>query len=181
MAEKAQPPVQSATRPLFHFSEDPGIRLFRPHIPKTGNSSEPLVWAVDEEHAPSYWFPRDCPRVCCWARSDQSDTAVVLGLGGARRLHAIEAAWLEQMRTCKLYVYEFDPAPFESRVADAGYWVARKDVAPLSVEPVGDLLARHAEHGIELRIVMRLWPLIDEVIASGLEFSVIRKHNAQPR
>lgn len=181
MAKKAQPVRETATQPLFHFSEDPGIRLFRPHVAKTGSSTEPLVWALDAEHAPSYWFPRDCPRVCCWSRSEQADTAGLLGMGGARRLHAIEAAWLERMRACKLYVYLFDPSSFEPNIADAGYWVARQDVTPLSVEPVGDLLERHVEQGIELRIVRNLWPLIDEVMVSGLEFSIIRKMNAQPR
>jgi hypothetical protein len=51
----------------------------------------------------------------------------------------------------------------------------------MSVSPVGDLLARHAEAEIELRIVQNLWPLIDKIIASGLEFSIIRQGNAQPR
>jgi hypothetical protein len=56
-----------------------------------------------------------------------------------------------------------------------------QEVAPLSVTAVGDLLARHVEAEIELRIVSNLWPLIDAIIASGLEFSVIRKANAQQR
>jgi hypothetical protein len=46
---------------------------------------------------------------------------------------------------------------------------------------VGDLLARHVEAAIELRIVRSLWPIIDAIAASGLEFSIIRKANAQPR
>jgi len=25
----------------------------------------PLVSALDKDHAPSYWFPRDCSRACC--------------------------------------------------------------------------------------------------------------------
>jgi len=78
-------------------------------------------------------------------------------------------------------VYEFDSAPFTPQVSDAGYWVARNNIAPLSVKPVGNLLTRHAEAGIELRIVKNLWPLIDAVVASGLEFSIIRKASAQPR
>jgi hypothetical protein len=162
-------------RPVFHFSEDPSLSLFRPHIAPTSSAAEPLVWALDEEHAPSYWFPRDCPRACCWAGKAPLTQAC------ARRLHAIEADWLERVRTCRLYVYEFDPSPFEPRVLEAGYWVARCEVAPLSVKPVGDLLARHVEAGIELRIVKNLWPVIDAIMASGLEYSIIRKANAQPR
>ena len=48
------------------------------------------------------------------------------------------------------------------------------------IKPVGDPLARHAEAEIELRIVPHLWPLIDAILASGLEFSIIRTANAQP-
>jgi len=158
-------------RRLLHFSEDPAIAVFRPHIAPTSNESEPLVWAIDDEHAPSYWFPRDCPRACCWVGESPLTEAgtALLGPGGARRLHAIETAWLELVRACRLYAYEFDPAPFHPKIAEAGYWVARCEVSPLAVSPVGDLLARHAEAGIELRVV------------SGLEYSIVRKANALPR
>jgi hypothetical protein len=169
--------------PLFHFSEDPTIAQFRPHIAPTSSETEPFVWALDEKHAPSYWFPRDCPRACCWvgeAPLREAGTGLI-DLGGAKRLHAIEAGWLERVRACRLYAYEFDPAPFEPKIAEAGYWVTREVVAPKSVTPVGDLLARHVEAGIELRIVSSLWLLIDAIVAAGLEFSIIRKANAQPR
>jgi len=167
---------------LFHFSQDPTIECFVPHVAPTSTEKEPYVWAVDEMHAPSYWFPRDCPRVCCWAADSQSERGnSLLTLGGAHRLHALELDWVDRFRHCQLYVYELDSAPFAPQVPDAGYWVARDNIVPLSVKPVGDLLTRHAEAGIELRIVKNLWPLIDAAVASGLEFSIIRKANAQPR
>lgn len=170
-------------RPLFHCSEDPTIAVFRPHVAPTSSEREPFVWALDEEHAPSYWFPRECPRACCWAGQTPilEAAAPLLGLGGARRLHAIEAGWLERVRACRLYAYEFDPVPFKPKVAEAGYWVTGAEVGPLSVTTMGDLLARHVEAGIEVRIVRNLWPLIDAIVASGLEFSIIRKANAQQR
>jgi hypothetical protein len=96
-------------------------------------------------------------------------------------MHAIESGWLERVRACRLYAYEFDSALFTPKIAEAGYWVARCEVVPVSVSPVGDLLARHVEAGIELRIVPNLWPLIDAIFASRLEFSIIRKANTQPR
>ena len=108
-------------------------------------------------------------------------SAALLDFGGARRLHAIEGAWLDRIRACRLFAYEFDSALFQPKTAEAGYWVARCDVAPLTVSPVGDLLAKHVEAGIELRVVTNLWPIIDAIVASGLEFSIIRKANAQPR
>jgi hypothetical protein len=168
---------------LLHFSEDPSIRVFDPHVARTAQVPGARVWAIDAIHAPSYWFPRDCPRACCWAEGEPVGAAVdaLLGLGGVRRMHAIESGWLERMRACRLYVYRFAIESFVPEPRSGGAWCARERVEPLSVEPVGDLLERHAEAGIELRIVPNLWPLIDAIVASGLAFSIIRKANARPR
>jgi len=168
---------------LLHFSEDPTIEVFRPHIPASSPDNPAMVWAVDEEHAPGFWFPRQCPRACCWSiGKPMTDVGrTLLGMGAAARMHAIENAWLERMRACRMYVYRFDAATFGVHNADAGYYSTRETVAPLSVEPIGDLLALHAAANVELRIVPNLWPIIDAIVASGLEFSIIRKMNASPR
>ena len=104
-----------------------------------------------------------------------------LGLGSAERVHVTENAWLARLRATRLYVYHFDPAPFELYPDPSGFWVARTDVAPLRCEAVGDLLQRHAEAGIELRFTPSLWPLRDAVAASSLQFSIVRLRNAHPR
>jgi hypothetical protein len=168
---------------LLHFSEDPAIQVFRPHVAPTAQVDGARVWAIDAEHAPSYWFPRQCPRACCWraAHPPGAAAAALLGLGGASRMHAIESGWLERVRACRLYVYRFDPASFVPEPQSGGAWCTRETVRPLDVEPVGDLLERHAQAGIELRIVPNLWPLIDAIVDSGLPFSIIRKANALPR
>jgi len=59
----------------------------------------------------------------------------------------------------------------------AGYFVSREAVEPLQVVELGDLLARHAGAGIELRIVPDLRALWERVIGSTLEFSGIRLRN----
>jgi hypothetical protein len=118
---------------VWHFSEEPGIAQFEPRTGAAGAPDEALVWAIDAEHAPSYWFPRDCPRVTFW------------------------------------------------RGAAEPYVVARRPVRPVGTEPLGDLLARHAAAGIELRLVPTIWPLVDAVVGSGLEFSIIRKRPTAPR
>ena len=169
---------------LLHFSEDPNIEVFAPHVAPTAQVEGARVWAIDAVHAPSYWFPRQCPRACVWPTAEKPMTergAPLVEHGGARRMHAIESAWLDGLRACQLYVYRFDPAPFSLEPNSGGSWCARESVRPLSVEPVGDLLAKHAEAGIELRIVPRLWPLVDAILASGLEFSIIRSRNMAPR
>lgn len=168
---------------LLHFSEDPHIKVFRPHIPASSPSNSPMVWAVDEVHAPGFWFPRMAPRACCWSIGKPlTDIGrALLGMGAGTRMHAIESVWLERMRKCKMYVYRLDAGPFGVHNSDAGYFSTTETVMPLSVEPIGDLLALHAAANIELRIVPNLWPVIDAIVASGLEFSIIRKMNARPR
>jgi len=165
---------------LYHFSENPSISVFRPHVAATAmRQDEARVWAVDREHAPGFWFPRDCPRACCWLREGAApaDAPDWFKHGGARRLHAIQVDWLSAMRGATLYAYKFDPAPFVLENAEAGHWVTREDVTPLRMEPVGDLMARHAQAGIELRIAPDLQPLIEAIAASGLGFSIYRKAN----
>src|SRR5262249_581963 len=72
-------------------------------------------------------------------------------------------------------------APFEPYGRAAGYFVSREAVEPIEVAELGDLLARHAEAGIELRIVPDLHSLWERVIASTLEFSGIRLRNLARR
>jgi hypothetical protein len=62
-----------------------------------------------------------------------------------------------------------------------GYWVSEQTVEPVELVELGDLLALHADAEIELRVTPNLWPLWDAVVASSLEFSGIRLHNALPR
>jgi hypothetical protein len=166
---------------LLHFSEVPDIKIFRPHVPASSPGNPPKVWAVDEEHAPGFWFPRQAPRVCCWSngRPMSEIGRALLGMGAGTRMHAIENVWLERMRACKMFVYRFDIEPFTLYNADAGYYSTTQTIEPVSVEPIGDLLALHAQAGIELRIVPNLWPIIDAIVASGLGFSIIRKMNAR--
>lgn len=173
------------SQPLFvyHFSEDPEITTFAPHRPVGRETEEARVWAIDAEHAPLYWFPRDCPRVTFWAVPGSPFEAVraFLGATTARRVHAIESDWLERVRATQLYVYRFDAAGFEPWPEADGHWVSRTAQTPLAVEPIGDLLSLHAEAGIELRITPSLWPLHDAIPGSGLRFSIVRMRNGAPR
>jgi hypothetical protein len=137
------------------------------------------VWAIDGEHVPAYWFPRDVPRGTFWATETTTDEDVDRFLGGdrARRVHAIEWSWLEQVREGVVFAYRLPPDVFEPYDRAAGYWVAREPVEPLEVVRHDDLLALHAAARIELRVVPQLLPLWDRVIASTLGFSGIRLRN----
>jgi hypothetical protein len=58
---------------LWHFSEEPSLGRFVPRALATDPAGPPLVWAVDSRHAPTFWFPRDCPRGCIWPVSTTTD------------------------------------------------------------------------------------------------------------
>ena len=55
-----------------------------------------------------------------------------------------------------------------------------EDVQPLSVEPIPDLMLALTELGIEVRIMPSLRLLQEAVIASTVEFGIIRWRNARP-
>jgi hypothetical protein len=166
---------------LYHFSEEPDIGVFEPRPPLARPEVEPLVWAIDDWHAPMYFFPRECPRACFWpgAQTAHEDRERWFGGIDATMVIAIEAAWLDRVRTTKLYRYTMPATAFEPIDATAGFYVSRASVVPLTVEPVGDLLTALAAANVELRITPALAALWQRVIASTLEFSGTRLRNAE--
>ena len=166
---------------LWHVSEDDGIRRFEPRANPGHDSTEALVWAIDDAHVPAYWFPRDCPRGTFWASDATTDADVTRFLLGDRslRVHAVQGDWLDAVRSERLVAYRLPPETFESYERANGYWVSRKPVTATEIVEVGDLLDRHAAAGIELRIVPDLWTVWQQVIESTLEFSGIRLRNLQ--
>jgi hypothetical protein len=151
---------------LLHFSEDPAIRSFVPHVAATAQQPEAYVWTVDALNSPCYWFPRQCPRVCSWR-------------DGSPRVHAVEEAWLTTMRATTLYAYRFAAVDFEPFGDRPHAHVATRPVTPLAPRvPVGDLVRLHEEHGIELRVLPALQEYFAGVRDAGLEFSGIRMRNA---
>ena len=163
---------------LLHYSEDPTIERFVPHVPATNPEMPPMVWTVDDVHAPLFWFPRDCPRITFW--TEDGSPADALGPTSGWRVHAIETAWLDRVRACELWVYRFAVEGFEPWPGADGYWVADREHRPIDAAPVGDLLTRHRERAIELRVLPDLRALRDQVIESGYRFSMCRMSNISP-
>jgi hypothetical protein len=163
---------------LYHYSEEPDIRVFAPRPSRLGFD---CVWTIDVENAPLYFFPRDCPRVAFWATeaTTEADRARFLTGAGAERVVVIESGWLKKMRDTPLFAYTFDATPFVSYTHESpGTHLAMETVVPLSVASVGDLLEKITEAGWELRMMPRLKPLWEPLIASTLHFSGIRLRNA---
>lgn len=166
---------------VLHFSEDPTITRFVPHVAPTARQPEPYVWAVDADRSPDYWFPRQCPRAMAWTTPSSSDTDRdrIIGPGGGERVHAIEYGWLDAMRTVRLFAYRLPAAPFRPFGEPPNAHVATEPVEPLGpAEPVGDLFALHEQAGIQLRVLPDLAPFWQAVIASTLGFSGILLRNA---
>jgi hypothetical protein len=168
---------------LYHFSEDPSIARFIPRGATYDPASEPLVWGIDADHAPLYFFPRDCPRVCFRPSSGSSpeDIERFLALTTASRVIVVEGGWIDRIRRTTLYRYLLPSSGFVLRDAGAGYYVSADPVEPLGVEGVGDLIDAIVGEDIELRVTPKLWPIHDAVAGSTLEYSMIRMRNALPR
>jgi hypothetical protein len=166
---------------LYHFSEDGDIRVFRPHVAATSVQPEALVWAIDEWHAPMYYFPRQCPRASYWPGPQTTDEDRERWFGGidARMVITVESIWLERIRAARLFRYTLPDSPFQLNDAIAGHWVSRQSVEPLSIEPVGDLLAALIHSNVELRVTPSLMEIWQRVIQSTLQFSGTRLRNAR--
>ena len=164
---------------IFHFSEDPSIAGFVPRSPEHRPEVEPFVWAVDEPHAWTYLFPRDCPRVLLWPVGTTSSEDLQRWFGGdaSARIACIEWRWLAAMHSTALYRYEFDPANFRSLEGDGWMLVSRGTERPIAVEPVGDLVEALRSAGVELRLMPSLAPLFG-AWESTIHFSGIRLRNA---
>ena len=177
--EPAPPYVGEGAFALWHFSEDDSLSEFVPRPSR--DAGRPLVWAVDTRHAPLFWFPRECPRGTVWPVSTTTDRdrERFFGPTAAGRIHVLEAGWLARFLACRLYAYEFPVAPFRPH-AVGGYWVSEESVRALRRVTVTDLLGRHADAGIEVRVTPSLGPFWQRVVASTLEFSGLRLGNAAP-
>lgn len=165
---------------LYHFSEEPDIRIFEPRALYTQKDEPAKVWAIDAHHAPHYYFPRECPRVCIEAgeSTTEDDVDMFFGMSNARRMIAIEAGWYERVRTGCIYRYSFDPADFQLFDENAGYYIATKSVAPTHVDRMDDLITSIIQEGIELRVTSSLMPMKERVLSSTVNFSMIRMRNA---
>jgi hypothetical protein len=111
-----------------------------------------------------------------------ADRDRIIGAGSGERVHAVEYAALEPLRTARLFGYRLPAAPFRPIGAAAHALVATEPVEPLGPpEPVGDLFALHEAAGIQLRVLPNLWPFWDEVVGGTLGYSGIRLRYAAAR
>ncbi len=172
------------TERLFHFSEEPDIKISHPRKAVTNPDPDiPLyVWAIEERLQHNFWFPRDCPRVTFFAteKTSDHDRERFFAHTTAKYILAIESGWLERMRATAIHAYELPTETFEpwKRASGAAYHVSSADVEPLEVTAIPDLVGALADRGVELRVMPSLWPLRNAVTQSTLQFSISRFRNA---
>jgi len=166
---------------LYHFSEEPNIKLFEPRIIYNQTDEPAKVWTIDEFHAVHYYFPRDCPRVCIWQTEDtiNEDMNTFFGMSATTRMIAIETRWYERVRDGHIFRYTFDDTNFQLYEPNAGYYISTETVKPVKVEKIDDLIKGILQEGIELRVTPSLKLLKQEILKSTINFSMIRMRNAK--
>ncbi|WP_182914733.1 DUF6886 family protein [Paenibacillus thiaminolyticus] len=90
---------------LYHFSEEPGIKRFVPRENQNREGLPPVVWAIDEEHQFTYFFPRNCPRIVVRATPDMSEEERdrFFGQSLANAIITIESRWYARVADCTIY------------------------------------------------------------------------------
>ena len=171
---------------LYHVSGQPDITRFDPRPDRTDKSNRiegEIVWAIDHAHLVNQLLPHDCPRVTFGiaATTTPADIARFMSGTTARRVIAIESAWLPRLLTTTIYCYEFEPNGFTLSDAPAGYFVSRTPVIPRGMRKIDNIVAALLEHDAELRFLPTLWSLHDLIAESSLEFSIMRMRFAQPQ
>jgi hypothetical protein len=167
---------------LFHVSEDPGIKIFRPRPSPShfDGINKNVVFAISEKLLHNYLLPRDCPRVTFYSKPE-TNAAVkekFLGTNAAEFVIAIEENWRQKVKQATLYCYEFPTESFAMLDEGAGYYISYVPVTPFSVTPITNIFGELASRNVELRFMTSLQTLAEEVSKSSLQFSIIRMRNA---
>jgi len=95
-------------------------------------------------------------------------------------VHVTETGWLRQLLATRLFAYELPVDEFRPHEEVGGYWITDQPVEAIDRQVINDLIGRHADAGIELRITPSIWPFWRQVANSTVGFSGSRLRNAAP-
>lgn len=169
---------------LYHFSEEPNIELFVPKQKQNINGMPPVVWAIDQEHEVSYYFPRDCPRIILRKPTDviNDDINNFFTNTTATTIITVESQWYPIMKSTLIYRYVFSNQGFEVYDKTAGYYISSHTIKPIRTEYIDHLVEKILASGAELRFTENLHPLRDSILSSGFQhFGIHRFKNAKKR
>lgn len=162
---------------LYHVSESADITVFEPRWSDAQGAA--IVWAVHERRLHNYLLPRDCPRVCYTVSEQTTPADAEQFLGTSQAVVAVESEWVQRMQSTTLYLYQLPAATFRESDEGAGYFVSEQRVVPAAVTRIDNPISAILERGVELRLMRDLVAFGDRVVASTLQFSLIRMRNAR--
>jgi len=163
---------------LYHVSEHADIARFEPRV--TATRPDAVVWAIHEARLHNYLLPRECPRVTYCATPETTAADVERFLGASRAVIAVESRWAEQLFSTSLFCYQLPEHTFVCADAGAGYYVSHTAVAPRTMKSIPHPLLAIVQRAVEVRFLPSLRELGQAVVASSLQFSLIRMRNAVP-
>lgn len=168
---------------LYHISENPGIEIFepRPSPQYYDNIKGNVVFAVSGKMLHNYLLPRDCPRICYYAKSDslKSDIDKYIGTTEKKFIICTEENWLERIKNTKLYLYKMPNESFELLDEGAGYYVSYQTIKPVNIITILNLKAELGKRNAELRVLPSLKQISQEISGSTLQFSISRMRYTQ--
>ncbi|MBW7460217.1 DUF6886 family protein [Paenibacillus sepulcri] len=169
---------------LFHFSKDAAIHTFFPRVKENRQNMPPVVWAIDDAHEFTFYFPRDCPRIV-YTKGEgilEEDHRRFFGLTGADIVITVETHWYERIKNATVYRYRLPVESFRLFDEIAGYYISPETVKPLEMEPISNLLERLMGLNIDVRFTPNLNPLREAILNSSLkDFGMHRFENAGNR
>ncbi|KKO51781.1 DUF6886 family protein [Paenibacillus sp. DMB20] len=169
---------------LYHFSEEENIEIFKPRVKENRRDMPPIVWAIDEEHQFTFYFPRDCPRIV-YTRSDdltREDERRFFGNTGADIVITVETGWFDRIMSTTLYRYELPGKTFELFDATAGYYISKDTVVPTGKLAISNGLEQLMAMNMDVRFTPDLYPLREAVLQSSIkDFGIHRFENAVKR
>jgi len=165
---------------LYHFSEEDSIQTFKPRIKENRKNMPPVVWAIDDEHQFTFFFPRNCPRIVYTKSSSmtEQDDIKFFGMTSADRVITVETSWYKTIMSTTLYRYELPIDSFVLQDEIAGYYISYEEVRPLRMVPIHNALERLMEMNIEVRFTPHLHTVRNELLKSSIkDFGIHRFHN----
>ncbi|TCZ79262.1 hypothetical protein E0485_05170 [Paenibacillus albiflavus] len=167
---------------LFHFSSESNIEIFRPRVKHNRKDMPPVVWAIDQEHEFTFYFPRECPRIVITRSDDMSDEDLTrfFGVSSANKIVTVETHWYKAINEGTIYKYTLPGDSFKLFAKTAGYYISEETIIPEEMQPLDHLLDRLMDMNIEVRFTPSLHPLRDAILRSSIQdFGIHRFENAR--
>ncbi|MHA6484091.1 DUF6886 family protein [Paenibacillus sp. strain BS8-2] len=166
---------------LYHFSEENDISIFKPRVKDNRRNMPPVVWAIDEEHQFTFFFPRSCPRIVYTKHDNinEQDLFRFFGTTKADIVITVETNWYKSIMNTTLFRYELPNDSFSIFDETAGYYISYEEVKPKCMTPINNGIERLTEMNIEVRFTPELNILRNELLKSTIkDFGIHKFDNA---